>query len=37
MLKFGFATPKRHILVQNRVFDVFCIDVRGGVLAAGDF
>jgi len=36
MLNFGFATPKRHILAQNRVFDVFCVNVRGGVLAVGD-
>jgi len=30
MLNFGLATPKRQIL------DVFCVDVRGGVLAVGD-
>jgi len=36
MLNFGFATPKRHILAQNRVFGVFGVfgvDVRGCVLA----
>jgi len=33
MLNFGFDAPKRHILARNRVFDVFCVTVRGGVLA----
>jgi len=35
-LTFGFATPKRHILAQNRVFDVFCVKIRAGVLAVDD-
>jgi len=35
MLNFAFETPRRHKLAQNRVFDVFCVDVRGGVLAVG--
>jgi len=33
MLNFGFATLKRHILARNRVFWVFWVNVRGGVLA----
>ena len=39
MLNFGFATPKRHMISLRRTasFDVFCVDVRGGVLAVGDF
>ena len=37
MLNFGFMTLKRHILHRTASFDVFCVDVRGGVLAVGDF
>ena len=36
MLNFGFATPKGTSLRRTASFDVFCVDVRGGVLAVGD-
>jgi len=36
MLKFAVATLKRHILAQTASFDVFCVDVPGGVVAEGD-
>jgi len=34
MLNFGFMTPKRHMR-RTASFDVFCINVHGGVLAVG--
>jgi len=37
MLNFVFATPKGTSLRRTASFDVFCVDVRGGVLAVGDF
>jgi len=35
MLKFGFATRKGISLRGTASFDIFCVDVRGGVLAVG--
>jgi len=37
MLKYGFGTPKGTFLHRTASSDVFCVDVRGGVLAVGDF
>jgi len=37
MLNFGSVTPKRHILARIRVFCVFCVKIRWGVLAVRDF
>jgi len=37
MLDFDFATPKGTSLRKTVSFDVFCADVRGGVLAVSDF
>jgi len=36
MLNFGFATLKGTSLHRSASFDVFCVDVRGGVMAVGD-
>jgi len=36
MLNFGFATLKDTSLHRTASFDVFCVDVRSGVLAVDD-
>jgi len=35
-VSFGFANPKGTSVRRTASFDVFCVDVRGGVLAVGD-
>jgi len=34
--KFWFVDPKGDILVRNRLFDVFSVKIRAGVLAVDD-
>ena len=38
-VKFWFflQPPKGTSLCRNACFDVFCVNVRGGVMAVGDF
>jgi len=35
MLNFGIVTPKSTSLSGTTSFDVFCVNIRGGVLAVG--